>query len=40
MKLKCKKCGYEWDSNSKMLWATCPSCRLKVKNPAKEKKNA
>ena len=33
MKIKCK-CGYEWNTNSKMMWATCPSCRLKVKNPS------
>ena len=35
MKLKCSKCGYEWNTNSKMEWATCPSCRLKVKNKRK-----
>ena len=34
--LKCK-CGYEWETNSKMEWATCPSCRLKVKNIVKDK---
>jgi hypothetical protein len=31
MKIKCK-CGYEWDTKSKMAWVTCPSCRLKAKN--------
>lgn len=35
--LKCSKCGYEWETNSKMEWATCPSCRLKVKNQLKDK---
>lgn len=38
MKLKCK-CGYSWESNSDMLYATCPSCRLKVLNPKKLKEN-
>ena len=37
-KIKCK-CGYEWETSSKMLWATCPSCRLKVKNDFKDKQN-
>ena len=32
--LKCK-CGYEWETKSQMQWATCPSCRLKVKNERK-----
>jgi len=36
MKIKCK-CGYEWETNSKMEWATCPSCRLKVKNKKEDK---
>jgi len=31
-KIKCLKCRYEWNTNSKMLWVTCPSCRLKAKN--------
>ena len=32
MKIKCSnpKCKYEWNTNSKMLWVTCPSCRLKT----------
>ena len=32
MKAKCKnpKCLYEWESNSKMVSVTCPSCGLKV----------
>ena len=39
MKLKCK-CGYQWETNSKMMWATCPSCRLKVKSNLKDKQNS
>ena len=31
-KLKCHNCDYEWECNSKLLYVTCPSCRLKVKN--------
>jgi len=31
MKIKCKKCGYEWETKSKMMFVTCPNCRLKVK---------
>ena len=32
MKIKCPNCKYEWDTKSKLLWVTCPSCRLKVQN--------
>ena len=35
MRIKCSKCGYEWNTESKMIWVTCPSCRLKVKNKVK-----
>jgi len=30
-KAKCKKCGYEWESKSKMFQVSCPSCGNKVK---------
>lgn len=32
MRLICdnKECSYEWEYKGKMIWATCPSCRLKV----------
>ncbi len=32
MKAQCKnkECLYEWDSNSKMLKVSCPSCGSKV----------
>ena len=40
MKIKCsnKKCNYEWDTNSKMIFVTCPSCQRKFKREDKEKK--
>lgn len=32
MKLKCKKCGYEWEYRGKNpYYATCPRCLKKVK---------
>ena len=31
MKTECKKCGYEWETNSKMIMVSCPSCGNKVK---------
>lgn len=31
MKAKCKKCNYEWETNSKMIMVSCPSCGTKVK---------
>jgi Zn finger protein HypA/HybF involved in hydrogenase expression len=31
IKAKCKKCKYEWDSNSQMIMVSCPSCGSKVK---------
>jgi len=32
IKIKCPKCSYEWKTKSKMVYVTCPSCRLKIKN--------
>lgn len=32
MKLKCKYCKYEWQTKSKLLNITCPSCLKKIKN--------
>ena len=29
--VKCKKCGYGWETNSKMVMVSCPSCGNKVK---------
>ena len=31
MKAKCKKCGYEWETKSLMIFVSCPSCNNKVK---------
>jgi len=30
MKIKCHKCGYEWDTSSSMGMVTCPSCGYKT----------
>ena len=30
MKVKCTKCGYEWETKSKHMHVTCPSCLGKV----------
>lgn len=27
MKVKCPKCGHEWNYKGKLLAVTCPSCR-------------
>ena len=31
-KVKCPKCGYEWETRSKLILITCASCGVKVKN--------
>jgi Zn finger protein HypA/HybF involved in hydrogenase expression len=31
MKIKCKNCNYEWDTKTKMIYVSCPSCLKKVK---------
>ena len=39
-KIECDKCGYNWETNSELIWVTCPSCRNKVQNkkiPQKKK---
>ena len=30
-RLKCPYCGYEWNYNGNMIWATCPRCLYKIK---------
>jgi len=30
MKVKCRRCGYEWDTKSGMSFVTCPSCGYKT----------
>ena len=32
MKIKCKHCGYVWQTKSKLKFVSCPSCMQKVKN--------
>lgn len=32
VKIKCKKCQYEWETNSKLILVSCPSCGTKNKN--------
>lgn len=29
-RLRCYKCGYEWDTESKLRYVTCPSCHYKI----------
>jgi len=32
MKLKCKRCEYEWDFKGQSKWyASCPKCRTTIK---------
>lgn len=33
MNLKCPKCLYEWNTESKLVKVTCPSCNIKIPNP-------
>jgi len=37
MIIKCKKCGYEWDTKSKLLKVSCPSCGDKNKSRVEQK---
>ena len=30
--MKCPKCNYEWKTKTELMYVSCPSCRLKVKN--------
>jgi len=39
MKIKCQKCKYEWNTKSKMIWVTCPSCQKKVRTKGEKLKN-
>ena len=31
IKAKCLKCEHEWETKSKLVLVTCPSCQLKVR---------
>lgn len=35
-KVKCYKCGHEWETKSKFQYVSCPSCLQKVKIMIKE----
>ena len=35
-KVRCK-CGYEWTTNSILIYVTCPSCQKKVKISKEDK---
>jgi Zn finger protein HypA/HybF involved in hydrogenase expression len=37
--LKCPKCKHEWETKSKLVFVTCPSCQLKVKIEKKKKED-
>lgn len=39
MKIRCKKCGYSWDTKSKLIYITCPNCYNKVKNNSADEKS-
>jgi len=39
MKIKCDKCEYEWETKSKHLFVSCPSCLQKVKKPIEKNGN-
>ena len=30
-KIKCDKCGHEWETKSELIFVTCPSCYGKVR---------
>lgn len=35
--MKCPKCNHEWETTSKLVLVTCPSCGLKTKNKTEQK---
>jgi len=35
-RIKCKYCGYEWNTRSKHVKVSCPSCLNKVDNKEAE----
>lgn len=40
MEMKCLKCKYSWETNSKLDSVTCPNCQYKVrKQPKSESSN-
>jgi transposase len=33
MRVRCSRCGYEWETRSELKYVSCPSCLGKVQNP-------
>jgi len=38
-KIKCDKCGYEWETKSKLILVSCPSCLTKVRTSQEAQKS-
>ena len=36
MKVTCPNCGYEWNTNSNLIYVTCPSCLRKIRKGGKK----
>lgn len=34
--MECKKCGHDWETGSKLITVSCPSCGTKNKVPGRE----
>jgi len=37
--IKCPSCGYEWETNSKLDFVTCPNCQKKFRKQNERKEN-
>jgi DNA-directed RNA polymerase subunit RPC12/RpoP len=31
VRVRCPKCGYEWETRSRLAYTTCPNCLRKVR---------
>jgi uncharacterized Zn finger protein (UPF0148 family) len=38
MRVKCPRCGYEWDTKAKLGYIICPNCRKTFKKHSKSEK--
>ena len=38
--MKCSKCGHSWETKSRLVLVTCPSCGRKTKNVQSSEKTA
>lgn len=38
VEVRCDRCGHKWNTESELMFVTCPSCLKKVKNPNFKKK--